>query len=275
MYRVREFAQLSGVTVRALHHYDRLGLLVPQRQASARADRRGYRIYTAADLERLEQIVALRTVGFPLRQIQRLLQDELRMSDALRLQQRLLRDQQQRIGQALEAIQAALRARTPDARRLQRILSAMAAANSVQGWAEKYYSAAARAKLAVRARAFPAERQAEASRQWAALLTEVEAALSEDPRSAKVQRLAARWRGLVRDFTQGDADLSRGLERMWADRRNWPAEMKDRTAACHPRVMALMRAALRAGGAGAAPTVSGEGSARRSSSPPWPDRGRR
>jgi DNA-binding transcriptional MerR regulator len=51
VYRVRAFAELAGVTVRALHHYDRLGLLKPRRTAA------GYRVYTTADLPTLEQIV--------------------------------------------------------------------------------------------------------------------------------------------------------------------------------------------------------------------------
>src|SRR3954469_3355783 len=47
-YRVREFAELAGVSVKALHHYDRLDLLKP-----ARTDA-GYRVYSLADLARLE-----------------------------------------------------------------------------------------------------------------------------------------------------------------------------------------------------------------------------
>ena len=52
---IREFAQLAGVTVRALHHYDRLGLLQPRRTQQR------YRAYGSKDLEILEQIVALVT----------------------------------------------------------------------------------------------------------------------------------------------------------------------------------------------------------------------
>src|SRR5215831_15227659 len=53
-YRIQEFAEMAGVTVKALHHYDRLGLLKPRRSAA------GYRMYCEHDLERLEQIVALK-----------------------------------------------------------------------------------------------------------------------------------------------------------------------------------------------------------------------
>jgi DNA-binding transcriptional MerR regulator len=48
MYRSHEFAELAGVTIEALHHYDRLGLLKP-----ARTDA-GYRMYAARELARLE-----------------------------------------------------------------------------------------------------------------------------------------------------------------------------------------------------------------------------
>jgi DNA-binding transcriptional MerR regulator len=61
--RTQEFAQLSGVTARALRHYDRLGLLKPKRTSA------GYRAYSAGDVERLEQIVAFKFLGIPLKKI--------------------------------------------------------------------------------------------------------------------------------------------------------------------------------------------------------------
>jgi DNA-binding transcriptional MerR regulator len=79
--RVHEFAQLAGVTVKALHHYDRLGLLKPARSAA------GYRLYAASDLERLEQIIALKFLGIPLTQIAGVLdRTGAELRDALRLQ---------------------------------------------------------------------------------------------------------------------------------------------------------------------------------------------
>ena len=60
MYQARQFANLAGVTVRTLHHYDRMGLLRPRRSQS------GYRQYGDRDLERLEQIVALKFIGVSL-----------------------------------------------------------------------------------------------------------------------------------------------------------------------------------------------------------------
>jgi len=64
VYRASEFAALAHVTVRALHHYDRLGLLRPKQRSRA-----GYRLYSARDFARLEQIVVLKFLGIPLKQI--------------------------------------------------------------------------------------------------------------------------------------------------------------------------------------------------------------
>jgi hypothetical protein len=54
VFRIQEFAKLAGVTVRALHHYDRLKLLSP-----AHRSERGYRLYCYQDLGRLERILVL------------------------------------------------------------------------------------------------------------------------------------------------------------------------------------------------------------------------
>ena len=62
-YQIHEFARLTGLTVRALQHYDHLGLLKPVRS------RAGHRTYSDQDLQALVQILALKSVGVPLRQI--------------------------------------------------------------------------------------------------------------------------------------------------------------------------------------------------------------
>src|SRR5487761_1281015 len=67
-FRIQEFAKLAGVTVRALHHYDRLKLLSP-----ANRSERGYRLYCHEDLGRLERIRVLRYLGLSLRAIAALL----------------------------------------------------------------------------------------------------------------------------------------------------------------------------------------------------------
>ncbi|HLL50766.1 MAG TPA: MerR family transcriptional regulator [Thermomicrobiales bacterium] len=63
-YAVGQLAELAGVTVRTLHHFDRIGLLKPSGRTHA-----GYRLYGESDLQRLQQILLYRELGFPLEEI--------------------------------------------------------------------------------------------------------------------------------------------------------------------------------------------------------------
>lgn len=74
MYRIQEFAAKAGVTVRTLHHYDRIGLLKPRRTHAR------YRVYSDADLRRLQQILVLKFVGVPLARIPDALKGEPRLN---------------------------------------------------------------------------------------------------------------------------------------------------------------------------------------------------
>lgn len=69
-YRVKEVAAIAGVTVRTLHHYDAIGLLVPSGRSAS-----GYRLYDDDDLLRLQQIVIGRELGLALEAIGRSLDD--------------------------------------------------------------------------------------------------------------------------------------------------------------------------------------------------------
>ena len=68
MKTVKQVSQVSGVSVRALHHYDAIGLLKPTRVTEA-----GYRLYDDTALERLQNILLFRELQFPLKEIGRIL----------------------------------------------------------------------------------------------------------------------------------------------------------------------------------------------------------
>ena len=63
-WRIGAVANATGLTVRALHHYDEIGLLVPSERSGA-----GYRLYSDAEVSRLYRILALRAIGFTLEEI--------------------------------------------------------------------------------------------------------------------------------------------------------------------------------------------------------------
>jgi DNA-binding transcriptional MerR regulator len=97
-YQPHEFARRAGITIRALHHYDRLGLLKPSGRTRA-----GYRPYTDHDLIRLEQIVALKFIGFPLNQIRDILnRKDADLASTLRQQRQIIAEKRNHLDQLAE-----------------------------------------------------------------------------------------------------------------------------------------------------------------------------
>lgn len=105
---VGEVAALAGVTVRTLHHYDRIGLLSPSGRTSA-----GYRQYSAADLDRLHRVLLYRELGFSLEEVATLLDDpSADPAEHLRRQHRLLRDRLARTTAMVAAVEKEMEARS-------------------------------------------------------------------------------------------------------------------------------------------------------------------
>ena len=224
-YKVREFAEFAGATVRALHHYERLGLLKPARTAA------DYRLYGLSDLERLEQVVALRFLGLSLRQIKALLDREpLRLPDALQVQLKILEEKKQLLDRAIGAIRDGVTGVQPDKPALlKKIIGAIKMQNSVD-FREKYFSREAWAKLTkLKEQSTPGSRL-RASRDWIALFCDVEAALGADPDGKRAQALAARWIALMEKTSEGDRGIRAGWTKAWLDRQHWPAESQEHIA---------------------------------------------
>ena len=243
LYLPREFAALAGVTVRALHHYDRLGLLKPMRRTDA-----GYRLYSERDLARLEQIVLLKFLGFSLRQIGDLLADDSDILETLRRQSAALGARRTQLDRAIQVIRetesALARSSNPDWKDLIKIIKEIEMNNDNE-WMKKYYSDEARSKLEERKALWSPELQAQVSRQWSELFADIEASFGEDPAGPKAQALLTRWRNLIAEFTGGDAAIQSGLNAMYADRKNWP-EPKKRSFGIRPEVKDFIRSAAEA-----------------------------
>lgn len=222
LYQASEFAKLADVTVRALHHYDKLGLLRPKQRS-----RTGYRLYAAKDFARLEQIVVLKFLGIPLKQIRRLLEPDARLREVLRRQRDVLFAKRHQLDKAITSINNAQRALDsesgPDWKLFQLIVKELEMQNNAD-WKGKYFSEDAKAKVRDRQKLWSPELQAKVTQQWTELYADVEACLGEDPSGPKAQALASRSKNLVDQFTGGDPEIQKGLNAMWADSANWPKQ---------------------------------------------------
>ncbi len=204
LYRVGEFADLTRVSIRTLHHYDQIGLLSPTAHSEA-----GYRLYSERDLLRLQQILTLRYLGFPLKQIGELLdRPDFDLVASMRIQRQALGD---RIAE-LERIQAGL-----DELIDHRLttgewawdLVARASATVQAGLAQRgekmneYYTPEQMRQFEELRRQVPEEERRAVEQGWTELLADVRANRHLDPASPRAQALADRWNQLQEATQRG------------------------------------------------------------------------
>lgn len=198
-WRTAKFARHAGVTVRALRHYDRLGLLKPKRTAA------GYRLYTEADLTTLEQIVALKFIGIPLRQIaalQRTTREPL--ADVLQRQRRTLEAKRRLLSTAIDLVAEAerlVRAGSPGGVSIyRRIIEVIEMQHNSEAWMNRYKDLVEQKRL--RLLSMSQGERDQMRQEWLDLFAEVRLALDDDPAGPRGQALASRWLELGRRMSE-------------------------------------------------------------------------
>ena len=105
MKTVKEISTLTGISVRALHYYDEIGLLKPTEKSEA-----GYRLYDDEALETLREILFFREFEIPLREIQRILEDPaLNKEQILKMQKKMLLAKKERLERLIADIDRILK----------------------------------------------------------------------------------------------------------------------------------------------------------------------
>ena len=211
-YTVGALAKASGLTVRTLHHWDAIGLLVPAERAG-----NGYRRYGADEVARLYRILALRRLGLSLEAIASVLEREGPELEAAvrghlaRVEEQLaattaLRDRLVRILDALGGDAG------PSSRQLIETIEVMT-------MHEQYYTPEQLEQLAARRDALGEEGMRKAQDDWTELIAAVEAEREQgtDPADPRVQELMGRWQALIQAFTGGDAGITASLKRMYSE----------------------------------------------------------
>lgn len=221
-------AKRSGVSVRTLHHYDHLGLLVPVARTPS-----GRRLYDAASVTLARQVKVLRGLGFSLPDIAMLMREPgqaAHLFDALATRMESEVTRQRRVIGRLRSATRTLRTRggTASFEVLTDLVDDLS-------WLGRYFTPDQRAAMVRRAEALGAHRMERAARRWRALVDAVEGARQAglDPLHPVARRLARRWLALVEEFTARDAALTSAVQRVWASEREiqgFPAEEVRRAA---------------------------------------------
>ena len=226
-FRIQEFAKLAGVTVRALHHYDRLKLLSP-----AHRSERGYRLYCRNDLGRLERILVLRYLGLSLREIASLLNTTAgsgteTLKATLARQRAALCERRDGLDRVLQVVeQTRKRAEDPAEPEwlLYQTILKEVQMQAATDWTEHYYSPKALEALRERRAVLTPEQKTQIGMRSQALFADIQSALDLQvpPDSAEGRALVARWMRLGDEFTQGDREIGEGYRRMIEDESHWP-----------------------------------------------------
>ena len=100
MYKINEVSKLTGVSIRMLHHYDKIRLLEPSKRTDS-----NYRMYNDDDIARLYQILLFKELEFPLQEIKQILDDkDFNREEVLKAQRNLIFEKKQRLERILESI---------------------------------------------------------------------------------------------------------------------------------------------------------------------------
>ena len=216
------------------------------------------------DLAQLERILVLRYLGISLKEIADLLatgdRDSSQASsathalvDTLSRQAKVLRERRDGIERVLRAIataQAQLETeREPDWSLYKSILTEIHMQEN-QNWSAKYFSDEAQQVIGDRKQLWSPELQQKVSADWSQMFADVETAIARgiEPTSAEGKALAARWMKLVEGFTGGNPEVLSGLNKLYADRANWPGTFSPEVQKNLPKpeLMAYIRAAQQA-----------------------------
>lgn len=259
-YHTGQFAEKASVTVRTLRFYDKVGLLSPSEYTEA-----GYRLYTDADFFRLQQILALKFLGFSLAEIRACLRVEPhRLSESLAQQRAMMQERRAQLDAIIQAIDKTEKLLQTNEQAWDSVVKVIQVMQMTQAndWRRKYlteeqmqqmeelskksYTDEDRQKLAEWGKGWSEEDQRVATQRWDEVIATMKllASTSQDPAGAEAQALAGRWSALIQEFTRGDAGIFKGLGNYYKNMGELPAEQRPMPMPYSKEEWAFMQQAL-------------------------------
>ncbi|MBM7633258.1 MerR family transcriptional regulator [Geomicrobium sediminis] len=208
MLTIGNLSKKTGVTVRTLGYYDQIGLLAPASRTEG-----GHRLYDAAQIIRLEQIVSLKYLGFSLDEIKLMIEDGTEsIYNSLEKQLQLVREQKaelQRVEQALESMHHSIR--TDEEMNWTLLFQVMRLfqqdQRELKQRLDRYLNEEQTQHM------LTANLDHERRAEWLKLIADVKKHVNEPPHSVMAQQLATRWVEQVhRMFGSDEAFLENAWE---------------------------------------------------------------
>lgn len=229
VWKVGELAERAGLTVRTLHHWDRIGLLSPSNRTGS-----GHRLYDEADVRRLYEVVALRDLGLSLDSIANLLAARgagaapgapdagggwRSLADVLTRHLAHVDAQiaaQQQLRDRLASLVGGLRNTAPPTSDLLDLIDEVTRLNDK---ISEYYTEEQLATLRARRERLGEDTIAAVEAEWPELIAKVQAEMNAgtDPADPRVRPLAVRWMELLEQFDGGDPEIREANHQILVD----------------------------------------------------------
>jgi DNA-binding transcriptional MerR regulator len=217
--KINEVAKLAGVSVRTLHYYDEIGLLVPNKVVSET----GYRYYDESDLERLQQILFYRELDFQLKDIAKIMNaTNYKKEDALKKQRELLSLKRERLDKLIGLLDANLKGENTmkfeefDMSEIEETKKKYAA--EVES---KWGNTNAYAQSKEKTGKYSKDDWAKISRKSDEIMKKFASKIGETPETKEVQELVEEWKNFINEaYYDCTLEILSGLGQMYvADER--------------------------------------------------------
>ncbi|MBO6504505.1 MAG: MerR family transcriptional regulator [Kordiimonadaceae bacterium] len=223
---IGEVAKRSGITVRALHHYETMGLLKPQRTESRQ------RVYAFHDIARLQHIQMLKRTGLTLSQIKQLITSgNWQAEDVLQMQRAIAEEELEKAKHRLalldEAVACAAAGQPADLSTLCNIIKMGEHAMSEEKWQkvwDKFYTDEEQERWKAAKEKLSDEAVREHEQKWPALLARTEALVGTDPGSREAQQVVREWNAMTQAIYDIDPALTESAAKLYDNMDDWPAD---------------------------------------------------
>lgn len=218
-WKIGELAQLTGLTVRTLHHYDRIGLLPASKESGS-----GHRIYSESDIRKLQQIISLKQMGFSLEEINEITEKQsLNNIQVIKMQLERVKKQiemQEELYKRLESVYTLLNSQQDVS--AKQFIELIEVINMV----DKYFTKEQLEKMKSQVDKISIEDKEQMESQWSKLVADIRAELEKGtpPENQRVVELAKKWMSLIEVFTGCEQEIVKSAERFHSENPNNPLQ---------------------------------------------------
>ncbi|ASB55144.1 Mercuric resistance operon regulatory protein [Bacillus velezensis] len=214
--KVKEVAELIGVSIQTLHHYDQIGLLTPQETTDS-----GYRLYSEENLEQLQQILFFKELDFSLKEIKEIINSpSFNRREALLLQKKMLIEKRNRVDKMIETIDKSIKHIKGEISMTnkERFEGIHFKHNLYEQEARKRWGDQPVDKVNIRLKNMTDGEQKDLSDKWTAMFNTFALLINQSPKSPDVQTAIKEWFDFLNEnFGEYSFDAFYGLGQLYIE----------------------------------------------------------